>query len=84
MSYSGSATIMKCLKEGNMKNTVDHARRQKAVWRVEAIIDDEELAKRIKHRAIDDDITYGDMVIAGLRLYLMQSKKPRQSDTLPL
>lgn len=63
-----------------MQTAIDHAKRQKAVWRIELCIFDEGFAKEIKHRAVDDDISYSDMLLTGLRMYLAQGKKPEEKD----
>ena len=60
----------------NQESVLDHTKRRKAVWRIEALIFDEDLAKEIKHRAIDDGVTYGEMFLTGLKMYLMQGREP--------
>jgi len=62
------------------RTAIDHAKQRKAVWRIELPIFDEAFAKEIKHRAVDDDISYSDMLLTALRMYLAQGKKPEERD----
>jgi len=64
----------------NRESALDHAKRRKAVWRIEALIFDEDLAKQIKYRAIEDGVTYGEMLLTGLKMYLMQGREPIKQD----
>ena len=47
-------------------------------WRIGALIRDKDLQYEIKYRALDDEMTYEDLVLAGIKLYLQTpSKNPK-------
>ena len=44
-------------------------------WRISALIRDKDMQYQIKYRALDDEISYEDLVIAGIKLYLQTPSK---------
>jgi hypothetical protein len=47
-------------------------------WRIGALVKDKDLQREIKYRALDDEMTYEELVLAGIRLYLLTpSKNPK-------
>ena len=47
-------------------------------WRISALIKNKDMQYQIKYRALDDEMTYEDLVLAGIRLYLQTpSKNPK-------
>ena len=48
-------------------------------WRISALLRDRDLQYAVKYRALDDEISYEDLVIAGIKLYLQTpSKNPNR------
>lgn len=48
-------------------------------WRIGALLRDKDLQYAVKYRALDDEISYEDLVIAGIKLYLRTpSKNPNR------
>ncbi|MHB8071455.1 MAG: hypothetical protein ACYDHF_05850 [Candidatus Cryosericum sp.] len=45
------------------------------LWKIGALIRDKDLEYAIKYRALDDDISYEELVIAGIKLYLQTPPK---------
>lgn len=47
-------------------------------WRISALIKNKDMQYQIKYRALDDEISYEDLVLAGIKLYLQTpSKNPK-------
>ena len=52
-------------------------------WRISALLRDKDLQYAVKYRALDDEISYEDLVIAGIKLYLQTpSKNPNRYSTV--